>query len=152
MFAVMYMRDKAFWWIQSHLRDVLTKGSGDQSQVMNEMFTNFEMFKIHVRRVFGDINTERTVAWKLMNLEQKGAASMYAAQFQGVLSNLSWRNTALAEQFYRSLKDVVKDDIARGEWPMTLQNMITTAIQIDNQMYEWKLEKHNNKAPIVIGG
>ena len=33
---------------------------------------------------------------------------------------------------------------------MTLQSMITTAIQIDNQIYERKLEKHNVKALIVI--
>ena len=79
------------------------------------MFMNFEMFKIHARRVFEDINAERTVVWKLMNLKQKRAASMYAAWFQRVLFNLSWRNAALAEQFYRDLKDVVKNDIARGE-------------------------------------
>ena len=114
------------------------------------MFTNFETFKIHARRVFEDIDAERTAARELMNLKQKEAASMYAVQFQEVSSNLSWRDAALAEQFYRGLKDVVKDDIAREEWLMTLQNMITTAIWIDNQMYERKLKKCNNKASIVI--
>ena len=43
------------------------------------MFTNFKTFKIHVRRVFKDINTERTVVIELINLKQKRAASMYAA-------------------------------------------------------------------------
>ena len=110
------------------------------------------MFKIHVRRVFEDIDAERTAARELMNLEQKRAASMYAAWFQRVSFNLSWRNAALAEQFYRSLKNIVKNNIARRKQSMTLQSMITTAIWIDNQMYERKLEKCNNKAPIVIGG
>ena len=45
------------------------------------MFTNFETFKIHVRRVFEDINTERTAVRELINLEQKRAALMYTAQF-----------------------------------------------------------------------
>ena len=45
------------------------------------MFTNFKIFKIHARRVFEDINTERTVTRELMNLKQKKAALMYAAQF-----------------------------------------------------------------------
>ena len=53
------------------------------------MFMNFKTFKIHVRRVFEDIDTERTVARELMNLEQKKAASIYATQFQKVLFNLS---------------------------------------------------------------
>ena len=78
--------------------------------------------------MFGDINTERTAVWELMNLEQKEAASMYAVWFQRVSFNLSWENAALAEQFYRDLKDVVKNDIARGEQPTTLQDMITIAI------------------------
>ena len=40
---------------------------------------NFKTFKIHVRRMFEDIDAERTAARKLINLEQKRAASMYAA-------------------------------------------------------------------------
>ena len=108
------------------------------------------MFKIHVRRVFEDINTERTAVRELMNLEQKKVTSMYVAWFQKVSFNLSWRNAVLTEQFYRGLKNVVKDDIAREEQSTTLQSMIITVIQIDNQMYERKLKKCNNKALIVI--
>ena len=41
------------------------------------MFINFETFKIQVRRVFKDINAERTVTRKLMNLKQKKVTLMY---------------------------------------------------------------------------
>ena len=41
------------------------------------MFTDFSVFKTHVRRVFKDIDTERTIARELMNLEQKKATSIY---------------------------------------------------------------------------
>ena len=50
---------------------------------------NFEMFKIHARRVFEDIDMKRTVIRKLMNLKQKRAASMYVTCFQRVSFNLS---------------------------------------------------------------
>ena len=53
------------------------------------MFMNFKTFKIHVRRVFEDINAERTAARELMNLKQKRAASIYVIQFQKVSFNLS---------------------------------------------------------------
>ena len=86
------------------------------------------MFKIHARRVFEDIDAERTVTRELMNLKQKKAASMYVTWFQKVSFNLSWENTALTEQFYRDLKNVVKNDIAREEWSTTLQDMIITVI------------------------
>ena len=42
------------------------------------MFNNFKVFKIHARRVFKDINIERTVTRKLINLKQKRAAFIYA--------------------------------------------------------------------------
>ena len=38
---------------------------------------NFKIFKIHARRVFEDIDTERTVTRELMNLEQKKVTSIY---------------------------------------------------------------------------
>ena len=41
------------------------------------MFINFKTFKIHVRRVFEDIDAERTIARKLINLKQKKVTSMY---------------------------------------------------------------------------
>ena len=114
------------------------------------MFTNFKIFKIHARRVFEDINTERTAVRELINLKQKKVASMYAVWFQKVLFNLSWRDAVLTEQFYRDLKNIVKNEIAREEQSTTLQNIIITVIQINNQIYKRKLKKHNNKASIVI--
>ena len=41
------------------------------------MFINFETFKIHARRMFEDINAERTAARELINLKQKRVTSMY---------------------------------------------------------------------------
>ena len=35
------------------------------------------MFKIHARRMFEDIDVERTAARKLINLKQKRVTSMY---------------------------------------------------------------------------
>ena len=45
------------------------------------MFTNFEIFKIQTRRMFKDIDAERTVTRELMNLEQKKAALIYIVWF-----------------------------------------------------------------------
>ena len=41
------------------------------------MFSNFKVFKIHARKVFKDINAERTIVRELMNLKQKKVASIY---------------------------------------------------------------------------
>ena len=42
------------------------------------MFTDFKVFKTHVRRILEDIDTKRTAVRELINLEQKRAASIYA--------------------------------------------------------------------------
>ena len=44
-------------------------------------------------------------------------------------------------QFYKGLKDRVKDNIARVNRPSQLQLMITLAIQIDDRQYKRELEK-----------
>ena len=87
---------------------------------MNEMFVNFKTFKIYARRMFKDIDTERTVMRELMNLKQKKTASMYTVQFQEILFNLSWDDAALTEQFYRNLKNIVKNNIVWEEQLTTL--------------------------------
>ena len=53
------------------------------------MFSNFKVFKTHVKRVFKDINTKRTAERELINLKQKEAILIYTAQFQEILFNLS---------------------------------------------------------------
>ena len=42
-----------------------------------------------MRRVFKDIDTERTAVRELINLEQKRVTLIYIAQFQEILFNLS---------------------------------------------------------------
>ena len=44
-------------------------------------------------------------------------------------------------QFYKGLKDRVKDDVARVNRPSQPQSMITLAIRIDDRQYERELEK-----------
>ena len=44
-------------------------------------------------------------------------------------------------QFYKGLKDRVKDNIARVNRPSQLQSMITLAIQINDRQYKHELEQ-----------
>src|SRR5271156_7165424 len=59
-----------------------------------------------------------------------------------------WDDAALTSQFYQGLKDNVKDDIVRGERPDTLQEMIATAVKINNRLYERQLEKGEHRYPV----
>ena len=44
-------------------------------------------------------------------------------------------------QFYKGLKDRVKDNVARVNRPSQLQSMVTLAIRINDRQYKRKLER-----------
>jgi hypothetical protein len=50
-------------------------------------------------------------------------------------------------QYYRGLKDTVKDEIARSDRPDDLEDTIKIAIRIDNRIYKQVLEKKGSYMP-----
>ena len=78
-------------------------------------------------------------------MRQTASVSAYAAEFRKYQTRVEWDDTALASQFYRGLKDVVKDDIMRSDRPTTLQAMIDLAIKIDNRYLERAYEQKGRK-------
>ena len=48
---------------------------------------------------------------------------------------LDWNDDALRDEFYKGLKDVIKDDLKRNR-PITLNSMISEAVKIDNANYK----------------
>ena len=72
---------------------------------------------------------------------QKGAAATYAVNFQRHTAYMNWDNTALTAQYYKGLKNFVKDKISRSEWLSTLVKMIKKSVIIDNWVYERFMKK-----------
>jgi hypothetical protein len=62
--------------------------------------------------MFGDINKEHIVERAFKKLKQKGAATLYTAEFQAYSFKTGWNNDFLKAQFYKGLKDTVKDDMS----------------------------------------
>jgi len=65
----------------------------------------------------------------------------YTAQFQQYANRTDWNDEALKNQYYRGLKDFIKDEMARSDRPDDLKDMIELSQKIDNRHYERKLEK-----------
>jgi hypothetical protein len=53
----------------------------------------------------------------------------------------SWNDEAIIAQFYRGLKEQIKDEIACGERPTTPKGMYDLAMKIDERFYEQQIEK-----------
>ena len=80
-------------------------------------------------------------------MRQKGSAASYTAEFQQYSGKTDWNDDALKAQYYRGLKDGVKDEIARSDRPEDLQAMISLAVKIDNRIYERGLERKGQYVP-----
>jgi len=65
--------------------------------------------------MFGNINKEHIAERAFKKLRQKGAAISYAAEFQAHSFKTGWNNDFLKAQFYKGLKDTVKDDMLHME-------------------------------------
>lgn len=141
------LRGAAFNWIGPFLADYMKHKNADgkcTTAMRKETVSQFQTmsgFGQGIRRVFGDIDEERTSERSLQNLRQRNSAANYTAEFQQHAVRTDWNDEALRAQYYIGLKDQVKDEIARSDRPGNLPDLIEMAVKIDNRIYERKLER-----------
>ena len=141
LYASSYLRSDALNWFEPTLWDYMENEKKDRDDKMNEIFASLEEFKKQIRIVFGTINQERTAEREICNIVQKGAAVTYTANFQRHTAYMNWDDTALTAQYYKGLKDFIKDEISHSERPSTLAKMIEKSVIIDNCVYKRSMEK-----------
>ena len=141
MFASTYLRDPAFEWFNSFLTDFLSNKPDKRDDDTIEVTQNYSNFKNKLRQVFGDFDKEHLAERRMQSLRQTGSAANYASKFQQLAAQTQWGAVPQVAQFYKRLKDRVKDNVAQVNRPSQLQSMITLAIWIDDRQYERELEK-----------
>ena len=145
--AGMFMKDEALEWFQPYMQDYLEHAS-NTAQCKDDtkrIFRDYAAFEKEIKNVFGIIDEQRAAALKLRQLQQVGAASDYTTKFRQISSRLDWDDDPLMNQYYVGLKDSVKDEIARQEWPDDMERMIELAVRIDTRLHERKLEKRTGQ-------
>ena len=141
LYASSYLRSDALNWFEPTLWDSMKNEKKDRDDKTNKIFASLEEFKKQIRIVFGTINQERTAECEICNIVQKGAAATYAANFQRHAAYMNWDDTALTAQYYKGLKNFIKDDIFCSERPSTLAKMIKKSVIINNRAYERSMEQ-----------
>jgi Domain of unknown function (DUF4939) len=140
LWTVTLLKGPAFDWIQVYVDDYMQNQNNAKKETM-EIIDNWAEFRSQLESMFGDIDEEHTAERSLQQLRQKGPASRYAADFRRFAAKTEWNKGALRAQFYKGLKDSIKDEMARTERPDELDKMIDLAITIDDRLYERQLEK-----------
>jgi Zinc knuckle/Retrotransposon gag protein len=146
LWIVTLFEGPALSWIEGFLQDYLNyqhmpDGGRHMKVETRELFINPMGLKKGMIRVFGDQDEAKEAVKVIQTIRQKGSAARYTADFQKNAVKTGWNDASLKDQYYRGLKDAVKDDLAREEKPDTLRELVDTAIAIDNRHYERAQER-----------
>jgi cell fate (sporulation/competence/biofilm development) regulator YlbF (YheA/YmcA/DUF963 family) len=77
------------------------------------IFSQFENFKIKIRRVFEASHEEETTKRIVQHLRQKTSAAEYVIRFQKQVNLIEWNDVALMIMFRRNLKNNFKKEFMR---------------------------------------
>ena len=148
LFVITRLVDRAYDWIEPHLEEfwngtksVNGRPTTAMSKTTQEYFMTMNGLKKGLTQAFGDIDLKKKAEMNLQRLRQTGSAARYNAEFQQHAARLGFNDSALKAQFYKGLKDHVKDELARSDAPDDLRELVEAAIKIDNRAYERRLEK-----------
>jgi hypothetical protein len=142
LFLTSYLRGPAYEWILPHLEDFLEHPEfNDLKATTKVVMAGPTAFFNEMQSTFGYGNEQMEAERALQTIQQRGPVSKYKAEFQTLVVKTSWNDEAITAQFYRGLKEHIKDEIARGERPTTPKGMYDLAMKIDERIYERQMEK-----------
>jgi hypothetical protein len=142
LFLTSYLRGPAYEWILPHLEDFLEHPEfNDLKATTKVVMAGPTAFFNEMQSTFGYGNEQMEAERALQTIQQRGPVSKYKAEFQTLVVKTSWNDEAITAQFYRGLKEQIKDEIARGERPTTPKGMYDLAMKIDERIYERQMEK-----------
>ena len=113
LFAGTYLRGPAFEWFNSFFTDFLNIKPDKRDNNTIEVTQNYSNFKNKLRQVFGVFDKEYSAEHRMQSLWLTGSAADYASKFQQLAAQTQWGAVPLVAQFYKGLKDRVKDDVAQ---------------------------------------
>lgn len=149
LFITSYLKGAAYAWIHPHLEDYLVSSTNDRKASTVALFGSKDALFREMEATFGPGNEKAEAERALYQLRQKGSAANYKGQFQILAARVDFDDNSLASHFYRGLKDIVKDEIAREGKPTTFREMSELAIKIDTRIYERQQEKRGNSGGYV---
>ena len=79
--------------------------------------------------------------YMLLTLRQKNLAAQYATKFQRYTTQTSQNDNLQIDQFYKGLKDYIKDELACVDKLDTFKELIELAIRINRRLYKRQLER-----------
>jgi hypothetical protein len=147
LYIVSFLRGPAYEWIHPHFKDFLQNAEGAQKAFTKKIFKDYESLFDEMEEVFDNGDEALEADRDIRALRQRTSVAQYRAEFQILAAKLDWNDDALASEFYRGLKDRVREEITlRNDRPSNLKDLSELAIKIDNRIFELQLEKRGSYA------
>jgi len=100
-----------------------------------------ELLFQELERVFGTPYKKRQDEYLLSKLRQEGDITKYVTQFKILSANIEWNEPALAFAFRNGLSNEIQDELARGEDPKNLKELMNKSIEIYQRFNSRRKEK-----------
>ena len=105
------------------------------------LISTYKGFITKLTEAFSIINKDKIVERELRRIRQQTSITKYVIQFQLLTSRVNFGDQALKGEFYRGLKEEIKDELQRHPKPTTLSKLQTIVRTIDERMFERRQEK-----------
>src|ERR1700694_4140477 len=137
LYAGARLEGPAFGWFHPLVAKWDTTGADPPPPELS----SFETFATELTSLYGDPNLAASAEREICRLRQTSAVANYAAKFEEHRQYLEWNDAALRDQFYRGLKDEIKDELAPLGRPATLAKLKELATLLDSRLQERALER-----------
>ena len=92
-----------------------------------------------------NVDIERIAERRLYRLRQIESTTTYTTRFRTIDANVQWNDDFLASRYHQELKKNVKKKMTREDRLTTLREMIDVTIRIDNDLYEQRRRRFDEK-------
>ena len=115
---------------------------------------SYDTFISEMKKVFDHPVRGRDASRRLLSLRQ-GSRSVaeFSVEFRTVASDSRWNNESLQDAFLQGLNEAINDELAARDDPGSLDNLIATAIKIDNRLRERRRDRtsrHSNPSDFSL--
>ena len=113
LFASFYFKRDIFKWFKFIMKNYLkNKSLMIWKNKINKIFKDFNYFQQALWRMYENINAKKITEWQLYDLQQMRLTFKYFITFQSITVNTKWNDMIFTAQFYKELKNVIKNEIA----------------------------------------
>jgi hypothetical protein len=114
----------------------------------SSILSNFKTFLEAMTEAFGEHDKARVALNKIYALRQGfRSVSVYASEYRQLAVDINWDEQALMDQFYRGLRDDVKDLLLNFPDPCTLDETISQAVKCDNRLFQRYQDRRSSSFP-----